>query len=127
MCCDGKLWGPLVSLQVNQSSCSVEVVNSGYLLSCGGKLWVLSSCNRSQAPFRVEAGNSGFLLSCIGDLHVPLKLQLGSQASSRVAGGNSGFLLSHSRESEVLSSFSEKSVILLSCGAELRVPLEPWQ
>ena len=52
-----------MSLQVNQSSCSVEVVNSGYLLSCGGKLGVLSSCNRSQAPFRVEAGNSGFLLS----------------------------------------------------------------
>ena len=90
MCCDGKLGGPLVSLQVNQSSCSVEVVNSGYLLSCGGKLWVLSSCNRSQAPFRVEAGNSGFLLSCIGDLHVPLKLQLGVRPPLELQGGTRG-------------------------------------
>ena len=57
LCCDGKLEGPLVSLQVNQSSCSVEVMKSGYLLSCGGKLGVLSSCNRSQACFQVEAGN----------------------------------------------------------------------
>ena len=82
---------------------------------------------RSQASSQVEADNSGFLLSCVGDIGVPLELQLGSQASSQVAGGNLGFLSSHSRDSEVLSSCSEKSVFLLSCSAGLRVPLELWQ
>ena len=82
---------------------------------------------RSQASSQVEAGKLGFLLSCIRDLRVSLELQLGTRASSCVAGGNLGFLLSQSRDSEVLSSSSTKSVVLLSCTVGPRVPLEPWQ
>ena len=117
-----------MSLKVNWASCRVEAVKSGSFLSCRGETWgSLELQQRSQASSRFEAVNSGFLLSCIRDLGVPLKLQLGSRASSRVAGGNSELLLSHSRDSEVLSSCSEKSVFLLSCSVGLRVPLEPWQ